>query len=142
MCLTGKSVDPLVIARTLFCDFIDWHIINNNAVEQALERCAEGRLLSTTSVQVWSNGITLTLEGAKLGLCPNGTIVMCPRCGRQAKYHKKKLDGRTLVFRCKDKEVHEGVRFWDVPLIQVDDRTKVVEGKCRYIIRSSEPFFV
>jgi hypothetical protein len=141
MCLTGDTVDPLVMARTLFYNFVEYHIIGNDAVEKALERCAESSLLRTTSVHVWSNGTTLTLEGAKLSLCPNGTVVTCPSCVQPAVYHKQRPKGGALVFRCK-RQGHEGVNFWDVLLVQGDAKTKVVEGKCRCIIRSSEAIFI
>jgi len=141
MCLTGDSVDPLAIATMLFYNFVDYHMIGNDAIEKALERCAEGSLLSVTSVHVWSNGTTLTLEGAKLSLCPNGAIVMCPSCVEPAEYQKKRQNGSAVVFRCKQ-QGHKGARHWDVPLLQGDVRTKVMEGKCRCILKSSKAIFL
>lgn len=146
MCLTGKNVEPLVTVKGLFYAFVDSHIIGNEAVEKALERCAESELLATTSVQVWTNGVTLTMEGAKLSVRPNGIDVVCPSCVpapdvKAPLFYKQKADGSAVVFRCKN-EGHKGVKWWPVPLIQGDARTKVVKGNCRFIIRSLEPIFV
>lgn len=73
--------------------------------------------------------------------CPNGRDENCQSCGGRAEFYKKKLGGKPQ-FRCKNAGHMVGPKCWTVTLDKADNKTKIVEGKYRFIIRSSEPCFM
>jgi hypothetical protein len=136
--LGGRSVDPLLAAKSLFYNIIEFHLIGNEGLDKVFERCATTDLLSNTPLIGWSDGTTFKLCGAALRYRPNGTPILCAECQNPGDFVKFAERSQLVRFRCRN--VLHGPLYWCVSLLQSDDCRKVVGGlnaRCRYILTKS-----
>ena len=136
--LGGRSVDPLLAAKSLFYNIIEFHLIGNEGLDKVLERCATTDVLSNTSLIGWTDGVTFKLCGASLRFRPNGTPIRCAVCEDAGHYVRFAERSQSVRFKCCN--VLHGPLYWKVSLLQSDGCRKVVGGRdarCRYILTKS-----
>ncbi|PPQ97748.1 hypothetical protein CVT26_001796 [Gymnopilus dilepis] len=99
--LTGKSIDPLLVSRSLFYPVIDFHLIGGESMQKVLKRAADVELLSHTSVIAWLGGTVFSLVGASIRHRPNGTPILCSQCNQPADFQSRSDRGDVVKFRCR-----------------------------------------
>lgn len=133
--LGGRSVDPLLAAKSFFYNLIEFYMIGNEALDKVLERCATTHLLSNTSLIGWTGGVTFTLCGASLRYRPNGIPVLCTECRNPGEYVRISEFTQSVKFRCRN--VLHPRKYWRIPLLLSDNNRRVIGGlndQCRYIL--------
>jgi hypothetical protein len=137
---TGRSLDPLLVAVTLYYNILDFHIVGNELARKAVERSACCSLLSNTSVIVLNRQDSFSLCGASIRYRPNGEHIYCSACtpSQLAGYHKKKDGGRAVIYKCRNDDHPKAIKRCQVVHLFESDETRVVVGgfkaRCRYIV--------
>lgn len=129
----GHGVDSLMVAKTMISSVFDFHVAGNESALNAVERGISLDLLTNTSLFVWTEAKTFIILGAAIRYKPNGTIPLCPQCNETATFFKTK-NPSIVIFRCKNPTDHARERSFEVPLLQEDDKRRVVSKGCRYIV--------
>ncbi|PPQ78670.1 hypothetical protein CVT26_005504 [Gymnopilus dilepis] len=135
--LTGHSVDPLLVSKSLFYNIIDLHLVGGESLQKVLQRSANTELLSHTSITAYIQGSVYTLVGASLRHRPNGVPICCPQCEQPASFVSLSCNNTIAKFRCRQlfHDPHSSPRHWKETLLLSDDTRVVGElNGCRYIM--------
>jgi hypothetical protein len=136
ICFTGRSLDPLLVAATLYYNVLDFHIIGTEPIRKAVERSACCSLLFNTSLIILNSDDSFSLCNASIRFRPNGELICCSACAQPSEYYKQAHG--TVIFRCRNDAHPKTInRCQDVRLLQSDEARVVVgssRAPCRYIV--------